>query len=41
MFEDFLSDLDSMGLAFVELSDIASWLKQYGYDLGIKVNDID
>ena len=41
MFEDFLSDLDSMGLAFIELNDIASWLQSYGFDLGIQVSSID
>lgn len=41
MFEDFLSDLDNMGLALIELNDVGAWLKQYGYDIGIATVDID
>ena len=41
MFEDFLSDLDSMGLAFIELNDIASWLRKYGFDIGVQINEVD
>lgn len=41
MFEDFLSDLDGMGLAFIELSDVAHWLSKYGYDLGVPIKDVD
>ena len=41
MFEDFLSDLDSMGLAFIELNDIASWLRKYGFDIGVQIIEVD
>lgn len=41
MFEDFLSSLDSMGLAFIELGDVATILKQVGCDLGVKCNQVD
>ena len=41
MFEDFLSELDSMGLAYIELNDIASWLKKYDYDIGVAIKAED
>ena len=41
IFEDFISQLDTMGLAFIELNDIASWLKAFGFDLGIKISQMD
>jgi hypothetical protein len=41
MFEDFLSELDSMGLAYIELNDIAGWLKKYDYDIGVTLKKED
>jgi len=41
MFEDFLSSLDNMGLAFIELGDVATILKQVGCDLGVQCNQVD
>lgn len=41
MFEDFQSQLDRMGLACVEITEIAEWLLKYGCDLGIKINKVD
>lgn len=35
MLEDFISDLDNLGMAFVELNDLAKWLLKYDMDLGV------
>lgn len=39
MFEDFLSCLDHMGLAFIELCDVATMIKKDGCDLKIKAKE--
>jgi len=39
MFEDFLSCLDHMGLAFIELCDVAAMIKKDGCDLKIKAKE--
>lgn len=41
MFEDFQSQLDRMGLACIEITEVAEWLLKYGCDLGIKINKVD
>jgi len=39
MFEDFISALDNFGMAFVELNDIAIWLKKFDFDLGVPISE--
>jgi hypothetical protein len=41
MFEDFISALDNLGMAFVELNDVAVWLTKFDFDLGVPISDID
>lgn len=37
MLEDFISDLDNLGMAFIELNDLAKWLLKYDMDLGVQI----
>ena len=41
MYEDFETSIDNFGLAFMELNDMAQWLKDHGYDLGVKIKEED
>ena len=41
MFEDFVSALDDLGQAFIELNEIAKWLKAFHYDIGIQIEQTD
>lgn len=41
MLEDFISDLDNLGMAFIELNDLAKWLLKYGMDLGVQILEVD
>ena len=41
MFEDFLSALDNLGLAFIELNDMIEWLNKFGFDIGVKPSGKD
>lgn len=41
MFEDFVSALDELGMAFVELNEVAKWLKRFDIDLGVKIVEVD
>ena len=40
-YEDFETTIDNYGLAFMELNDMACWLKDHGFDLGIPINKQD
>ena len=40
-YEDFETTIDNYGLAFMELNDMACWLKDHGFDLGIPINQQD
>lgn len=41
MFEDFVSALDDLGMAFVELNEIVKWLKLFDFDIGVAISQID
>jgi len=42
MFDDFIDELDALGLAFVELSDVARWLQDFGFKLpGVEIPEKD
>ena len=41
MYEDFETTIDNFGLAFMELNDMARWLLDHGFDLGIPIKEID
>ena len=37
MYEDFETTIDNFGLAFMELNDVALWLRDHGFDLGVPI----
>ena len=41
MYEDFETTIDNFGLAFMELNDVAKWLLDHQYDLGVPIKEID
>ena len=41
MYEDFETTIDNFGLAFMELNDMAQWLQDHDFDLGIPIKEID
>lgn len=40
-YEDFETTIDNFGLAFMELNDVVRWLKDHGYDIGVKEKEMD
>ena len=36
-YEDFETTIDNFGLAFMALNDVAKWLQDHGFDLGVPV----
>ena len=41
IYEDFETSIDNYGLAFIELNEIAKWLKEHDFDIGIPIKEDD